>query len=650
MLFYNSAFKQAAIETVMNGEVLFTQENLRVLRPFSTLPAKLVNMLKGIPGSGEGKLFFVSHEEYYELRAKAVAATTDKFTVLMQLNNLSRASEAARTSRLDEGMRQVYTLFERITLLDLKTNTIEPLYVGIRENLVSGRENIPSLAEEYANRWIDSKDRGRYLAFMDVRTMGQRFEKSGKTHLVQYFRTWRGHGEYSWKQYILLRFQPDQYVEMIRDAQKEVQEFHESYPGTWGPAADSAYSPELLWDNLVHSGLLRLFWKDRDRRFLGASQGFLDYYGFDSDNVLLGKTDEDMAWHIQPDVYEKTEQSVIQEGLETRNIPGWCLSRGENREILASKFPMRDRDGSIIGLMGYFIDRELLTVNDVRGEETRRRDMLTGLLNSRGVSEETHAFRDVYYLREIDFVRAHISLNNLAAINREFSFDFGDRVLDAVARKLRDLFGLNSALGRYNGSQFVLLHQIQARETASSILGRIRQGITGIREIGGQPVTLFISIGLSLYSETEDIERQAQQAETRMLMDHNENATADERIAKASEIFRLYDDLPIAYAVYRVRRGKRGGGPEITVVYVNRAFEARAGKTARELSGVSTREAFPTLTQEWYDKAYRAAILGETVAQQMDYEGTGKRYFMTASQVIRPGYCCFTYQEIDAAG
>lgn len=42
---------------------------------------------------------------------------------------------------------------------------------------------------------------------------------------------------------------------------------------------------------------LKVFWKDKDRRFCGASSSFLDYYGLDSVHDLLGKTDDDLRWH-----------------------------------------------------------------------------------------------------------------------------------------------------------------------------------------------------------------------------------------------------------------------------------------------------------------------------------------------------------------
>ena len=98
-----------------------------------------------------------------------------------------------------------------------------------------------------------------------------------------------------------------------------------------------------------------IFWKDRNRRFLGVNKAFLDYYGFANESVLLGKTDEDMGWHPDPGPYETDEERVLEEGISTYRVPGKCFARGELRDIVASKAPLIV-EGEIVGLVGSFDD------------------------------------------------------------------------------------------------------------------------------------------------------------------------------------------------------------------------------------------------------------------------------------------------------
>lgn len=66
-----------------------------------------------------------------------------------------------------------------------------------------------------------------------------------------------------------------------------------------------------LFDNIINTSQNCVFWKDKDRRFLGVNQAFLDFYGFESADILIGKNDEDMGWHSDPEPYKQDELMVL---------------------------------------------------------------------------------------------------------------------------------------------------------------------------------------------------------------------------------------------------------------------------------------------------------------------------------------------------
>ena len=112
---------------------------------------------------------------------------------------------------------------------------------------------------------------------------------------------------------------------------------------------------ELLLSKILNTTSTCIFWKDDQRRFIGVNQAFLDYYGFASEAELIGKTDEDMGWHSDPDPFQNDEWRVLKKGESTVRVHGKCMARGLERDILASKSPIYE-DGSIIGLVGTFED------------------------------------------------------------------------------------------------------------------------------------------------------------------------------------------------------------------------------------------------------------------------------------------------------
>jgi PAS domain S-box-containing protein len=111
---------------------------------------------------------------------------------------------------------------------------------------------------------------------------------------------------------------------------------------------------ELL-NKILDTTSLCIFWKDAERRFIGANKAFLDFYGFASEDIILGRTDEDMGWHSDPDPFKNDEWRVLRQGESTFRVHGKCMVKGEERDILASKSPLYDGD-RIIGLVGTFED------------------------------------------------------------------------------------------------------------------------------------------------------------------------------------------------------------------------------------------------------------------------------------------------------
>ena len=117
----------------------------------------------------------------------------------------------------------------------------------------------------------------------------------------------------------------------------------------------NAINTQLLLGKILNTTSTCIFWKDDQRRFVGVNQAFLDYYGFASQDELIGKTDEDMGWHSDPDPFKNDEWRVLKNGESTVRVHGKCMAHGQERDILASKSPIYDNE-KIVGLVGTFED------------------------------------------------------------------------------------------------------------------------------------------------------------------------------------------------------------------------------------------------------------------------------------------------------
>jgi len=274
-------------------------------------------------------------------------------------------------------------------------------------------------------------------------------------------------------------------------------------------------SDSILLDNLLKLIPVGIFWKDKDRRFLGANQMFLDYYGLKSVDEIIGKNDEDMGWHIDPDPFKKIELKLLSTGESVIDVPGECIVKGKLRKIKASKCPLYS-NGEIVGLVGYFMD-----ITDEVAERDRlsslcQTDDLTGLLNRRAFSSIILEYEKQYKEKMSDFVLFMIDLDNFKYVNDYYGHEYGNLVLKSVSKSLTLAAADNSIVFRYGGDEFIIVHQLQSDNDIENISKHITRFVEGPLNIDGNNINIKASYGYSLYSETLSVASLAELADKRM--------------------------------------------------------------------------------------------------------------------------------------
>ncbi|WP_051226405.1 PAS domain-containing hybrid sensor histidine kinase/response regulator [Butyrivibrio sp. MC2013] len=111
---------------------------------------------------------------------------------------------------------------------------------------------------------------------------------------------------------------------------------------------------EVLLNTILNTTQVPIFWKDSNRKFLGANEAFRKYYGFTKDSDFIGKNDEEMNWHPEPALFKNDEEEVLK-GASTYMVRGKCMQGTELRDIMATKNPVYE-NGKIVGLVGSFMD------------------------------------------------------------------------------------------------------------------------------------------------------------------------------------------------------------------------------------------------------------------------------------------------------
>jgi PAS domain S-box-containing protein len=120
---------------------------------------------------------------------------------------------------------------------------------------------------------------------------------------------------------------------------------------------------ELLQSIIDHAPM-RVFWKDRECRYLGCNDLFARDAGFQRSADILGKTDYEMGWRAQADRYRADDLAVMQSGQPKLNYEEPQTGPdGRSLWLQTSKVVLRDKDQGVIGILGIYSDRKSTRLN-----------------------------------------------------------------------------------------------------------------------------------------------------------------------------------------------------------------------------------------------------------------------------------------------
>ncbi|MBD2233235.1 PAS domain-containing hybrid sensor histidine kinase/response regulator [Phormidium tenue] len=100
----------------------------------------------------------------------------------------------------------------------------------------------------------------------------------------------------------------------------------------------------------------RVFWKDRESRFLGCNPAFADDYHLTSEQVI-GKTDLDLPWALYADGYRADDAAVM--ATQTPKLGYEELTQNADGDLVwlrTSKIPLTNTQGQVIGVLGCYED------------------------------------------------------------------------------------------------------------------------------------------------------------------------------------------------------------------------------------------------------------------------------------------------------
>lgn len=227
---------------------------------------------------------------------------------------------------------------------------------------------------------------------------------------------------------------------------------------------------------------------------------------------LIHPSDRQYTWHALNDYIAGSGEAYECE-IRMRHRDGhwvWVKIRGEIAE--------RTDTGEPLWIVGTLLDISQHKRYEQQLERVAHYDALTGLPNRLLLSDRLGtAMRQIdRHQRMIGLV--YLDLDGFKEINDRHGHEVGDRLLIAVAGRLRRTLRDGDTLARLGGDEFVaVLVDLPDRDSVQPLLARLLEAVSSPCWAGETRVKITASLGVSFYPQAEMLEpdqllRQADQA------------------------------------------------------------------------------------------------------------------------------------------
>jgi GGDEF domain-containing protein len=448
------------------------------------------------------EFYYTAGGHYLRLVAREVAENDGRHMIKASIYNISVSKEREKTEELDYRLRELSHLFVVILLFCPEEQRVTPILGKFRFFQGPEKMDMHKSTEMMANRSLHPNDRARYIEFMDFSTFGDRIRKSPAGFIEEAFRFKDEEGNYHWVTATLL-MQPGSNGKEFLYCIKPLSDVSSKTILEKGASVGDVLKSDeysLLWHNILWGSNIKFFWKDKDRRYLGASKAFLDYFRLDSADEIIGKRGEDMKWHLAEGSYRDDEDDVLNHGSSSFVRPCHCIIDGVAHNTVTSKLPIY-RDGEIVGIMGYLIDVDEAKRNLGEASATPDVDELTGVKNTYSFIKAIAEFSNQYHSFNRDYGLILLKNTKSDRILKDYGEEFSDSVLQRIVDEIVDEVGDKGIVARANESVLAVVTYAESRDAIKAIAEKLKEQIESITSVDDKSITIKIAYSFKLRSE-----------------------------------------------------------------------------------------------------------------------------------------------------
>ena len=454
---------------------------------------------------------YIFHGQYMRCTLQVLAQDDHSFAGKMEYYLVSDGQDRKETHRMDKLLRHLFIVYDGLYVIRKKEALVE--VAESMNRIVRTGETVPLGRFLKLGDFMHPEDRERFLRIMEPGMLEKKANRSKRNAVTGLFRMKMDDGSYRWKEFnfALLGSSWDGDILLgIKDtasAAAREAAMLPSYLATLGPLPEMEREEKRrssVLQAMAESGNICFFWKDREHRFLGASRAFLEKYGFTLSDIL-GKTDDEIGWHVNGRRFQNEEEKVLKKGAISRNVMGQCIIKGQIHYVQATKFPIY-RGNEIAGLAGYFIDRDSIGKIRRENQELDIKDMETGLLNYRGMFITAIHYFDNYKSYGENCAALFMDIPALDDVSRLYGMAVRKKLLARLAKLISHFFRQGAAIAHLGGGRFCVLMKAEDTADIRRRMLDLSNEVHGIREEAGRQVTLFLQYALVMASEVRTVD------------------------------------------------------------------------------------------------------------------------------------------------
>ncbi len=203
-------------------------------------------------------------------------------------------------------------------------------------------------------------------------------------------------------------------------------------------------------------------------------------------------------WRRQVD---ERDQFVLTTGQSIPSFEEQILDRdGEGRTFITTKAPLRSTDGTAIGVLTTSLDITDRKWAERQLEFQANHDHLTSLPNRHYLNHWLAREIDAEDAAKRPFALYYIDLDRFKYVNDGWGHHFGDRLLQAVSRRLQDTMRNCDLVARLGGDEFAIIQMgVNNFAEAAPFAERLNRLLLEPFLIEGREITTSASIGVTIY-------------------------------------------------------------------------------------------------------------------------------------------------------